>query len=189
MSVAPGTYVGRYRIESLVGTGGMGAIYRAYDRSLERWVALKLLGDVPDAARRARLVEEARSASALNHPALWVVYEIGEADDTPYIAMELVDGQPLRELVGLPLDLERVLAIARQVQTPSRTRMGARSSRIPRCDSGPLRSPLRLDGSDELLAGARDVWRALTQATSDGRLRRALREAPLFEGLRLDAPA
>jgi serine/threonine protein kinase len=100
-------HLGHYRILEKLGAGGMGVVYRARDELLQRDVALKLLPDdaLSDAKARRRLLDEARSASSLNHPNICTVYEIGEADGRAYIAMEVVEGRPLPALIpadGLP---------------------------------------------------------------------------------------
>ena len=94
-----GTKLGRYEIRRKIGAGGMGEVYLAEDTGLERKVALKILpGDLADNAERMRrFVQEAKSASALNHPNIITIYEIGDADSTPFIATEYIDGETLRE--------------------------------------------------------------------------------------------
>src|SRR5687767_3025070 len=107
-----GSTLGRYRVGAVLGRGGMGEVYRAEDLELHRAVALKVLPEAlaADADRLARFVQEARTASALNHPHLVSIYEIGEAAKTRYIAMELVAGETLRDrLTRAPLELPRVL--------------------------------------------------------------------------------
>ncbi len=106
MKLGPGASLGRYLIEASLGAGGMGEVYKARDTTLDRTVAIKLAGDsfVGPAANR-RLVDEARSASALNHPNVCTIHEIGDHQDRPYIVMEYVNGQPLKSLIppgGLP---------------------------------------------------------------------------------------
>jgi len=86
-----GTTLGRYRIEALIGVGGMGAVYRAYDTTLRRPLAIKVLRD----SGYHELLREAQSASALSHPAICTVYEVGGESHTPFIAMEFVDGESL----------------------------------------------------------------------------------------------
>ncbi len=96
----------------------MGEVYRARDTRLSREVALKVLpGELSSETERlSRFEQEARSASALNHPHIVVVYDIGRSDSTAYIAMELVDGKSLRELLsGDRLPLKKILQIASQV--------------------------------------------------------------------------
>ena len=113
-----GKAIGRYRVGPLLGRGGMGEVYRAEDVELQRPVALKVLPEalVGDADRLSRFIQEARTASALNHPHLVSIYEIGEA--TPdgvgrkvhFIAMELVRGETLRQLFdSRRLDLKRTI--------------------------------------------------------------------------------
>ncbi|TMQ57207.1 MAG: tetratricopeptide repeat protein [Candidatus Eisenbacteria bacterium] len=93
-----GSMISHYRILSHLGTGGMGAVYRARDERLDRDVALKVLlaESVDDVTARARLVREARMASSLNHPHIAHVYEVGEDGERLFIAMELVEGRTLR---------------------------------------------------------------------------------------------
>ncbi len=118
MGLAPGTKLGSYEVVSRLGAGGMGEVFRARDPKLGRDVALKVLpaefSANPD--RMRRFEREARSASALNHPHIVTVYEIGQADSSSYIAMELVDGRTLRDLLGAgPLPLKKVMRIAAQI--------------------------------------------------------------------------
>ena len=105
-----GQTLGHYRIDARLGAGGMGVVYRAHDTRLERTVAVKLIGEeIPaDDTARQRLLSEARSASALNHPHVCTVHEVGEADGHIFIVMEYVEGRPLRDLVphdGLAADV------------------------------------------------------------------------------------
>jgi serine/threonine protein kinase len=98
---APGTRIAHYEIRTPLGSGGMGDVYRARDLTLDRDVALKFLpshlSDDPDRLRRFE--QEARAASALNHPAIVAIYELGRTEAQPYISMELVVGQTLRQLL------------------------------------------------------------------------------------------
>ena len=110
--------VGPYEIVDLLGTGGMGEVYRARDPRLGRDVAIKVLPDhaSSDPARRRRFEQEARAASALNHPNICTIHEIGEHEGAPYIVMELLDGVPLRErLRAGPVPLPVLLHLAMQV--------------------------------------------------------------------------
>ena len=107
MPLTPGSTFERYEIQSLIGRGGMGEVYRAIDTRLHRPVALKVLrtdGEaavtVADAGGTARLLREARAAAALNHANSVAIYELGEAEGIPYIAMELVSGVTLRHYLG-----------------------------------------------------------------------------------------
>ncbi|MFA6959002.1 MAG: protein kinase [Thermoanaerobaculia bacterium] len=114
--------LGRYRIVSLLGKGGMGAVYCALDASLERRVALKILPPelTAHSDRLKRFIQEAKTAAALNHPNLVPVYEVGQGEiageTIHFIAMELVDGETLRERSATkPLDLRRTLQVMSQV--------------------------------------------------------------------------
>lgn len=94
--------VGRYQVLSLLGAGGMGRVFLAEDPSLGRQVAIKVLpqAGVADPPRVARLIQEARLASAISHPNVAQIFEIGEADEGPFIAMEYVQGQPLADRIA-----------------------------------------------------------------------------------------
>ena len=108
------TLENRYRIESLLGRGGMGAVYRARDLTLNRDVAVKLVENANlDLEARARLLREARAAASLNHPRVVAVHDAGEAGGVPFIVMELVPGGSLRS-VG-PLDLTQTIAVGLQL--------------------------------------------------------------------------
>jgi predicted ATPase len=118
MALPNGTRLGQYEILSPLGAGGMGEVYRARDDRLGRHVAVKVLPAefASDHEILYRFEQEARSASALNHPAIVTIYEIGESGPTRYIAMELVEGKTLKELVAPgPLPLRKVLSIASQI--------------------------------------------------------------------------
>src|SRR5713226_5606707 len=93
--------IAHYFVFELLGAGGMGAVYRARDTRLQRDLALKLLPPArfADASARERLLREARAAAALNHGGICTVYEVGEADGEIYIAMELIKGRPVGELI------------------------------------------------------------------------------------------
>jgi tetratricopeptide (TPR) repeat protein/TolB-like protein len=108
---------GRYEILKKLGAGGMGEVYRARDLTLGRLVAIKVLRGAAftDPERLARFEQEARSASALNHPNIVTIYDIGTVEDVRYIAMELVEGRTLREILSEGLLLtRRVLELAAQ---------------------------------------------------------------------------
>ena len=118
MPIRPGSRLGSYEVTALIGQGGMGEVYRARDERLDRDVAIKVLpaSSFEDPIARARLLQEARAAAALNHPHICTVYEVGEADGQTYIAMELVDGQPLSQrLKAGPLSAQHVLRYGRQL--------------------------------------------------------------------------
>ena len=110
MPLAIGTRLGPYEILALIGAGGMGEVYRAKDLRLDRMVAVKVLGERLPASEqaRARLMEEARTASALNHPHICTIHEVGEAHGQTYVVMEYVQGQPLNKVIpgeGLPVEI------------------------------------------------------------------------------------
>jgi eukaryotic-like serine/threonine-protein kinase len=118
VTLAAGTKVGPYEIVAPLGAGGMGEVYRARDPRLGRDVAIKVLpaSFAQDAERLRRFEQEARAASALNHPNIVMIHEIGSTDTTSYIAMELVDGPSLREMVASgPLPAKRLLDVAVQI--------------------------------------------------------------------------
>ena len=119
MSIGAGTKLGPYEIQAPLGAGGMGEVYRAKDAKLGREVAIKVLPEsvAEDSGRRQRFEQEARSASALNHPNILTIYDIGEADGALYIAMELVEGKTVRELIasGEPLATRRLLDLGVQI--------------------------------------------------------------------------
>jgi serine/threonine protein kinase/cytochrome c-type biogenesis protein CcmH/NrfG len=113
-----GRRIGPYQIISLLGEGGMGEVYLAQDTRLGRKAAIKLLPAffTKDEERVQRFKQEARAASALNHPNVATIYEIGETDDAAYIAMEYVEGQTLAAKInGRPLDSTQIVEIAAQV--------------------------------------------------------------------------
>jgi serine/threonine protein kinase len=113
-----GRDLGHYRLLSMLGAGGMGEVYRARDTTLGREVALKILPEeaTRDPDRLRRFEQEARAASALNHPNILTIYEIGRADNTYYIAAELVEGETLRQRVAKGrLDSRLALDIGAQV--------------------------------------------------------------------------
>jgi predicted ATPase len=118
MTLAPGTKLGPYQIVSPLGAGGMGEVYGARDTRLDRNVAIKILRGPfsADSDRLRRFEQEARSASALNHPNIVTIYELGQDNSTHYIAMELVEGKTLRELlVSGSLPVRKAIEIAAQV--------------------------------------------------------------------------
>lgn len=120
MKPLPVQSIAHYRIVEPIGAGGMGAVYKAYDNKLERVVALKLLPPeyVSQQDRRRRFFQEARAASALNHPHILTIYEVGEDDGRPYIAMEYVEGETLRQKIkNNGLQLRQILDIAIQICT------------------------------------------------------------------------
>ena len=118
MTAAVGTKLGRYKIRSAIGAGGMGEVFLAEDLRLGRKVALKILPQKYTLSedRLQRFEQEAIAISALNHPNIITIYEIGEADGTNYIAVEFIDGKTLREIIGeRSLNLSNALNVAIQV--------------------------------------------------------------------------
>ena len=120
MTIATGTFFGRFKVHSRIGAGGMGEVYLAHDSQLERTVALKILP--PDVAcdeeRMRRFFQEAKAAAILSHPNIAHIYEIGEANGTCFIAMEYVEGEMLRRLMTQSgISLAQILDIA--IQTAS----------------------------------------------------------------------
>jgi len=106
--LSPGQQLGPYEIRGLLGKGGMGEVYLARDPRLGRDLALKVLPShaIGDEVALERFTREARTASALNHPNVVTIYEIGEAEPGRFIAMELVEGQTLRGLIDRRPDVD-----------------------------------------------------------------------------------
>jgi serine/threonine-protein kinase len=139
-----------YRIESLLGAGGMGEVYLAEDTSLDRKVALKLLPAqfTDDAERLRRFEREARAASALNHPNILTIYEMGQVDGHHYTATEFIEGKTLRKHMATRMKLDESLDVAAQVGSAL---AAAHAAGIIHRDIKPENVMLRSDGFVKVL--------------------------------------
>ena len=149
--LSSGTNLSHYRIASKIGAGGMGEVYLAQDEKLDRRVALKILPEefAQDAERMRRFVQEAKSASALNHPNIITIHEIGDADGTHFIATEYVEGETLsRRLKDEPMSLRPALDIAIQIASALQA---AHHAGIVHRDLKPDNVMIRPDGVVKLL--------------------------------------
>ena len=149
--VSPGTRVGRYEIRSKIAEGGMGEVYLALDTELNRTVAVKILHQAVAAneQRMRRFIQEAQAASALNHPHILTVYEIGTIDKSKFIATEFIDGDTLtKRITSGALNLNEVLEIA--IQTTSAL-AAAHAAGIVHRDIKPENIMVRRDGYVKIL--------------------------------------
>jgi serine/threonine protein kinase len=118
MALTSGSKLGPYEIQSQLGAGGMGEVYRARDTRLDRIVAIKVLpvSFAADVDRLRRFEQEARSVAALNHPNILAVHDIGTYDSAPYMVCELLEGETLRDrLQGGALSSKKVVELATQI--------------------------------------------------------------------------
>src|SRR6478672_8061404 len=146
-----GKLIGHYRIESLIGVGGMGEVYLARDERLGRKAALKLLPDslTTDETQLSRFKNEARSASALNHPNILTVYEIGAEGNRQFIATEFIEGMTLRaSLASGRINLPGALEIAEQIASAL---AAAHAAAVVHRDVKPENIMLRPDGFVKVL--------------------------------------
>ncbi|HEY0323194.1 MAG TPA: serine/threonine-protein kinase [Pyrinomonadaceae bacterium] len=151
MTIPLGARLGRYEIKHQLGVGGMGEVYLAQDTTLHRPVALKLLLSkfTQDEDRLRRFEQEARAASALNHPNILTIYEIGSEGDVQFIATEFVDGVTVRQQMGrTPMNFRQALDIAAQSAAALAT---AHEAGIVHRDIKPENIMLRSDGYIKLL--------------------------------------
>ena len=143
-TLAAGAQLGPYRIEALIGAGGMGTVYRAIDTRLERKVALKLLLSVDaDPQLVARFEQEARAASALNHPNIVVVHDVGAADQGRFIVMEYIAGRTLRDMLKQGPLLDSLVELGSQM---ARALSAAHDAGITHRDIKPENLMIREDG-------------------------------------------
>ena len=179
MTLLAGAKLGRYEIRSKIGEGGMGEVYLAQDTKLDRRVALKILpADVAaHSDRMKRFVQEAKAASALNHPNIITIYEIDEADSINFIATEFIDGETLRErmLNTSPMKLSEILEVANQT---ANALLAAHAANIVHRDIKPENIILRRDGivkildfglaklMDQAEMGAEDATRQLVKTNA-----------------------
>src|SRR5262249_12563217 len=149
--VAVGQQISHYRILSLIGAGGMGRVYLVHDTQLGRRVALKILPEqfIADADRVRRFEREARAASALNHPNIITIHEIGQVGASHFIATEFIEGQTLRQhLTRGKIELREALEIAIQV---AGALTAAHAAGIVHRDIKPENVMLRPDGYVKVL--------------------------------------
>ena len=149
-SLSAGTKLGRYEIRSKIGAGGMGEVYRALDTELDRTVAIKILPEslASDQQRLQRFIQEAKSASALNHPHILTIHEIGTSGATRFIATEFIDGETLRQRINAGMRLAEVLEVA--IETASAL-SAAHAAGIIHRDIKPENVMVRRDGYIKVL--------------------------------------
>lgn len=179
-SLSVNSCVSHYRILQKLGTGGMGEVYLAEDTELERHVALKiLLAEVADDEDRVRrFVQEAKAASALNHPNILTVYEIGSFENSRFIVTELIKGETLRErLQGEPLSLREILDVAVQIASALNA---AHAAGIVHRDIKPENIMLRDDGLVKVLdfGLAKLTEKQIRAVDSEGETRAQVRTSP-----------
>ncbi|MFO0978446.1 MAG: alpha/beta fold hydrolase [Planctomycetaceae bacterium] len=150
-SLAPGFMLGRFEIRSLLGSGGMGEVYLAYDPQLDRQIAIKVLfpKHSADSQWLARFRREARSASSVNHPGILTIYEVGESQGTHYIATEYIEGETLRSRLHRgQIPLSEVIVLATQI---SAALAAAHEAGVIHRDLKPENVMIRRDGLVKVL--------------------------------------
>jgi eukaryotic-like serine/threonine-protein kinase len=150
MTLTAGTKLGRYEIRSKIGEGGMGEVYLALDTELDRTVAIKILPEAlaSDRQRLQRFIQEAKAASALNHPHILTIHEIGTAGDSRFIATEFIDGDTLRQRISTGIKLIEIVDIGIQA---AGALAAAHSAGIIHRDIKPENIMVRRDGYTKLL--------------------------------------
>ena len=150
MALEAGRKLGRYEIRSKIGAGGMGDVYLAQDTELDRTVAVKILPDdvTGDEQRLHRFTQEARAVSALNHPNILTIFEIGSSENIRFIATEYIDGQTLRRSIESGLNLIEIIEIAIQAGSAL---AAAHAAGIIHRDIKPDNIMVRRDGYIKLL--------------------------------------
>src|SRR5688572_22937397 len=167
MSLTAGGTVGRYQIHGLLGTGGMGEVYKAVDPMLGRPVALKVLRPElsRDPERLSRFLHEARAASALNHPNILTIHEVGDHDRSRFLVSEFVEGETLRQRAERgPLTLREILDITIQAASAL---SAAHAAGIVHRDIKPDNLMLRPDGYVKVLDFGVATFAKPTAAAAD----------------------
>src|SRR4051812_40983152 len=149
-TLVPGTRLGRYEIRSKLGAGGMGEVYLAQDTELDRTVAIKILPErlAADPQRLQRFIQEAKAASALNHPHILTIHEIGNYQTSKFIAMEFIDGDTLGRRMRAGMKLLQVLEVASEVASAL---VAAHAAGIVHRDIKPDNVMVRHDGYVKVL--------------------------------------
>ena len=147
--ILTGKRLGSYEILDRLGGGGMGVVYRARDTILGRLVAVKVLkANEPSGLQHQRFFREARAASALNHPNIVTIYEFGSEDETAFMAMEIVEGQTLRDMASQAVDLDSLRAVLAQA---ARALAAAHEAGLVHRDVKPENIMVRADGYVKVL--------------------------------------
>src|ERR1044072_6891023 len=165
-TLTPGTRLGRYEVRSKIGAGGMGEVYLAQDLELDRTVAVKLLTETlaSDQQRLQRFIQEAKAASALNHPHILTIYEIGMFDSSRFIATEFIEGRTLRERMKAGMTLGDALEFSIQIASAL---SAAHAAGIVHRDIKPENVMVRHDGYVKVLDFGLAKLTAVETAPSD----------------------